>query len=150
MLVDKVYMLGCVLDKAKLGVCKGATTSRRDPHAFLRPIVYSCSDLNHQESFMGAARARILIQGRVQGVSFRYHTMQEARILGLTGWVRNLWDGRVEVLLTGDEEAVKQMIEWCQQGPPSAAVDNVEVAWEEPTAEYNNFRVRINAGGRSS
>jgi acylphosphatase len=72
--------------------------------------------------------------------------MQEARILGLTGWVRNLWDGHVEVLLDGDEDAVKQMIEWCRQGPPSAVVENVEVAWEEPTAEYNNFRVRINAG----
>ncbi len=99
---------------------------------------------------MGAARAHLLIQGRVQGVSFRYFTMQEARMLGLTGWVRNLWDGRVEVLLDGDEEVVKQMIEWCHQGPPSAAVENVEIAWEETTAEYNNFRVRINAGGGPS
>ncbi len=99
---------------------------------------------------MGVARAHLVIQGRVQGVSFRYHTMQEARILGLTGWVRNLWDGRVEVLIAGDEDAVKQMIEWCQQGPPSAVVENVEVAWEEPAAEFNNFRVRINAGGGSS
>jgi acylphosphatase len=76
--------------------------------------------------------------------------MQEARILGLTGWVRNLWDGSVEVLLNGDKVAVKQMIEWCKQGPPSAVVANVEVAWEEPTAEFNNFRVRINAGGGPS
>ena len=99
---------------------------------------------------MGAARAHLLIQGRVQGVSFRYYTMQEARSLGLTGWVRNLWDGRVEVLLDGSEDAVKQMIEWCQQGPPSAVVEDVEVAWEEPTGEFNNFRVRINAGGGPS
>ncbi len=99
---------------------------------------------------MGAARAHLLLQGRVQGVSFRYYTMQEARSLGLAGWVRNLWDGRVEVLLEGDEDVVKQMIAWCQQGPPSAVVDEVEIAWEEPTAEFNNFRVRINAGGGSS
>ena len=99
---------------------------------------------------MGAARARLLIQGRVQGVSFRYYTMQEARMLGLTGWVRNLWDGRVEVLLDGSEDAVKQMIEWCQQGPPSAVVEEVEIAWEETTAEFKNFRVRINAGGEPS
>ena len=99
---------------------------------------------------MGAARAHLFIQGRVQGVSFRYYTMQEARSLGLTGWVRNLWDGRVEVLLDGDEDAVEQMIKWCQQGPPPAVVENVEIAWEEPTAELNNFRVRINAGGGPS
>ncbi|MCK4740926.1 MAG: acylphosphatase [Anaerolineales bacterium] len=99
---------------------------------------------------MGAARAHLLIQGRVQGVSFRYYTMQEAQSLGLTGWVRNLWDGRVEVLLDGSEDAVKQMIEWCQQGPPSAVVEDVEIAWEEPTDEFRNFRVRINAGGGPS
>jgi len=99
---------------------------------------------------MGAARAHLFIQGRVQGVSFRYYTMQEARSLGLTGWVRNLWDGRVEVLLDGDEGAVRQMIEWCQNGPPPAVVENVEITWEEHTVEFNNFRVRINAGGDSS
>lgn len=99
---------------------------------------------------MGAVRARLLLQGRVQGVSFRYYTMQEARSLALTGWVRNLWDGRVEVLLDGDEDAVRQMIEWCQQGPPSAVVEHTEIAWEEPNAEFSNFRVRINAAGRPS
>ncbi len=99
---------------------------------------------------MGAARAHLLLQGRVQGVSFRYYTMQEARLLGLTGWVRNLWDGRVEVLFEGDGDAVKQMIAWCQQGPPTAVVEDVEITWEEPTAEFNNFRVRINAGGAST
>ena len=99
---------------------------------------------------MGAARAHLLLQGRVQGVSFRYYTMQEARSHGLTGWVRNLWDGRVEVLLEGDDDAVKRMIAWCQQGPPSAVVEDVEIAWEEPTAEFSNFRVRINAGGAST
>lgn len=96
---------------------------------------------------MGAVRAHLLLQGRVQGVNFRYYTMQEARSLGITGWVRNLWDGRVEVLLDGDEDAVRQMIEWCQQGPPSAVVEHTEIAWEEPNAEFSNFRVRINAGG---
>ena len=99
---------------------------------------------------MGAARAHLFIQGRVQGVSFRYYTVQEARAHALTGWVRNLWDGRVEVLLEGNDDAVKQMVEWCQNGPPHAAVENVEILWEEPSAEFNNFRVRINAGGRPS
>ena len=99
---------------------------------------------------MGAARAHLFIQGRVQGVSFRYYTVGEARSYGLTGWVRNLWDGRVEVLLDGDEDAVKRMVDWCHHGPPSAVVENVEVLWEEPAAEFINFRVRINAGGRHS
>jgi len=99
---------------------------------------------------MGEARVRLFIQGKVQGVSFRYFTVQEAKSFNLTGWVRNLWDGRVEVLLNGDEEAVKSMVEWCEDGPPSASVENVEISWEEPTNEFTNFRVRINASGGPS
>jgi acylphosphatase len=96
---------------------------------------------------MGETRAHLFIQGKVQGVSFRYFTVQEAKSRNLTGWVRNLWDGRVEVIINGNEEAVKSMVEWCEHGPPSASVENVDISWEEPAAEFTNFRVRINASG---
>ncbi len=95
---------------------------------------------------MKTTRAHLHILGRVQGVSFRYFTLQEAQSVGVFGWVRNLWDGRVEALFEGSEAAVDHMVQWCHQGPPSAVVDDVEIAWEEPTGEFSNFRVRMTAG----
>jgi len=76
--------------------------------------------------------AWLKITGRVQGVFYRQSTRQEAQTLGLLGWVRNLADGSVEALVAGSEPAVKALIDWCQGGPPSAVVDNVEVKWLNP------------------
>lgn len=95
---------------------------------------------------MKKTRAHLHIRGRVQGVSYRYYTLQEAQSVGVFGWVRNLWDGRVEALFEGTEAAVDHMVQWCHQGPTSAVVDDVEIAWEEPTGEFSNFRVRMTAG----
>jgi len=70
---------------------------------------------------------RLLISGRVQGVGFRWHLLAEAERLGLQGWVRNLQDGRVEVLICGEQGAVAELIHWAGIGPPPARVDSVEV-----------------------
>lgn len=78
-----------------------------------------------------AARARVLIGGVVQGVSFRWYTQQRASMLGLTGWVRNLPDGRVEAVFEGSEDAVREMVAWCGTGPRYASVDDVDVTWEK-------------------
>ncbi len=86
-------------------------------------------------------RAHVWISGRVQGVFFRAHTKEVAEKLGLTGWVRNLPDGRVEAVFEGEEEAVKEAIEWCKRGPPLAKVERVEVRYEEPTGEFKDFRI---------
>ncbi len=86
-------------------------------------------------------RAHVWISGRVQGVFFRAHTKEVAEKLGLTGWVRNLPDGRVEAVFEGEEEAVKEAIEWCKRGPPLARVEKVEVRYEEPTGEFKDFRI---------
>jgi acylphosphatase len=59
----------------------------------------------------------------------------------LTGWVRNLWDGRVEAVFEGEESAVRQAISWCQKGEPPARVEDVEVEYQEPTGEFNDFRI---------
>jgi acylphosphatase len=86
-------------------------------------------------------RAHVFISGRVQGVFFRENTKNKARELGVSGWVRNLKDGRVEAVFEGNENEVKRMIEWCHVGPELARVDNVEVIWEEPKGE-NEFKIR--------
>ena len=97
---------------------------------------------------MTTTRAHLWISGQVQGVNFRYYTRQHALRLGLTGWVRNLWDGRVEVLLEGEEAAVRQMVEWCHTGPPAAYVVGVEIEWESPSGTLKNFDIQMTTNGR--
>ena len=67
------------------------------------------------------------VTGRVQGVSFRYYTEQQARRLGVTGWVRNEPDGSVAVHAEGPEDAVDALVDWCRAGPPMARVRHVAV-----------------------
>ena len=86
-------------------------------------------------------RAHVFVSGRVQGVSFRWYTQRQAQELDLTGWVRNLWDGRVEAIFEGDEKAVKDVVAWCHQGPPSARVDELEIKYEAPSGEFKGFRI---------
>ncbi len=90
---------------------------------------------------MAVKRTLLVIKGRVQGVFFRATTQDEAVRLGLTGWVKNLWNGDVEALFEGEEETVKEMIAWCYQGPSYARVDKVEVKWEEATGEFQSFQI---------
>lgn len=87
-------------------------------------------------------RAHVFVSGRVQGVFFRSETRREAKKHGVTGWVRNLPDGRVEAVFEGDEEAVKKLIEFCKHGPPYAKVTRVEVLWENYTSEFSDFEIR--------
>lgn len=87
------------------------------------------------------ARAHVYISGRVHGVGFRYSTMQMAQLLDLTGWVRNLWDGRVEAVFEGPADKVEQAVAWCWRGPRPARVEHVEVSAEAPTGEFKFFRV---------
>ncbi|MGD8553229.1 MAG: acylphosphatase [Anaerolineales bacterium] len=94
---------------------------------------------------MANKRAHVLVSGRVQGVSFRYYTVQEAESVGVEGWVRNLWDGRVEAIFEGEEDAVQHMVRWVQHGPSSAQVDSFELDWQEPVGEFDSFRVRMTA-----
>ena len=88
-------------------------------------------------------RAHVYISGSVQGVSFRWNTQHQAQALGLTGWVRNLWDGRVEAVFEGDESAVRQAVAWCHTGSRPARVDQVDVHYEEPTGEFRSFGIRF-------
>ena len=84
---------------------------------------------------------RFLISGRVQGVGFRYFAHDAARREGVTGWVRNLPDGRVEALVEGDAEAVMRVERALRSGPGGARVDKVFVDGEEPSGAHATFRI---------
>jgi acylphosphatase len=77
--------------------------------------------------------------GRVQGVFFRHTTKTRAAALGLRGWVRNLPDGRVEVLAEGSRAALELLVAFCQEGPPRARVDRLDVTWSDATGEHEGF-----------
>lgn len=87
------------------------------------------------------ARVQVLVSGRVQGVFFRDHTRRWAGSLGLTGWVRNLPDGRVEVLAEGEKDRLDDLLGRLKQGPPMAEVADLEVSWENFKGEFADFRI---------
>ena len=77
-------------------------------------------------------RAHVFVSGIVQGVGYRFTTAKQAKQLGVSGWVRNLPDDRVEGVFEGTKAAVEQMIRWCHKGPLGAVVKDVIVEYEEP------------------
>jgi acylphosphatase len=90
---------------------------------------------------MDTIRAHLIIEGRVQGVFFRDSTRREAIELGLCGWVKNRFDGSVEVVAEGPREKVETLIAWCHHGPPIARVTRVHEIEEDYTGEFDSFRV---------
>jgi acylphosphatase len=86
-------------------------------------------------------RYRVLISGRVQGVFFRANTWKTARSFGLTGWVRNLPDGRVETVFEGKSENAEAMVAWCRTGTPPAQVDHLDVAEESVAGGFTGFDI---------
>jgi acylphosphatase len=90
---------------------------------------------------MGEIARHVSVTGRVQGVFFRAWTRDLAIELGLTGWVRNCPDGRVDMHIEGEEAAVQKMIERLRRGPPSAQVDDVHL-WDVETFDFDDFEVR--------
>ena len=88
-------------------------------------------------------RLRAIVHGRVQGVNFRYYTQLRARQLGVTGYVRNKWDGTVEVVAEGGRPAVERLLAFLHEGPPAAWVERVDVDWQEVAGEFGRFDVRF-------
>jgi acylphosphatase len=88
------------------------------------------------------ARAHVFISGRVQGVFFRSETAHEAKKHGITGWIRNLSDDRVEAVLEGDTENVERLVEFCRHGPRGANVTKIDVIWESYLDEFADFEIR--------
>jgi len=91
---------------------------------------------------MTQKRVHIFVTGRVQGVFFRQATRVIAIKNDVTGWVRNLDDGRVEILIEGGQKCVDSVVEWCRFGPANSRVDDIEIKEEEFVGEHENFEVR--------
>lgn len=87
-------------------------------------------------------RAHVYISGDVQGVFFRGSTRQKANELDLNGWVKNMPDGRVEALFEGASSAVREMIDWCKEGPSPATVEDVDAEHEQPEEDLSGFEIR--------
>lgn len=87
-------------------------------------------------------RVNIIVSGIVQGVNFRRFTQQAARQHGVSGWVRNLPDGRVAGCFEGDDDDVNALISWCRSGPPAGRVDALEVSEEPFAGEFSDFSIK--------
>lgn len=83
-----------------------------------------------------------VVSGRVQGVNFRYYTTLTAHELGVTGWVRNLPNGDVEVVAEGTQAQLNQMVAFLHKGPPAAYVTAVEIEWRKASHVFDSFEVR--------
>lgn len=88
---------------------------------------------------------RIYVSGRVQGVSYRDWVVRTAQRFGLIGWVRNLRDGRVEILADGEDEALGQLVDACREGPPLARVEHVEAVPDTIDKRCKGFTKRFTA-----
>lgn len=88
------------------------------------------------------ARARIRVQGRVQGVGFRAHIEYYAREIGVTGWVRNVGRDSVESVAEGSRDRVERFIKKVKEGPRASRVDEANVEWGEASGEFGDFSVR--------
>ena len=88
-------------------------------------------------------QVHVVISGRVQGVWFRASTKEKAEQLGLTGWVMNTNDGKVEAVFQGEEKILQEMLSWCHQGPPNSKVENVEIIkQQQSTNVFDDFSIR--------
>ena len=91
---------------------------------------------------MGITQFNLLISGQVQGVGYRISARNVAEGLGLTGWVRNIANGRVEITAEGDIVLLEQFVTWSKQGPNYAQVHNVEIKQLSATGEFKGFFIR--------
>ncbi len=91
---------------------------------------------------MEHVQARILIEGRLQSMNFRFQTQQQAQKLGLAGFIRNLADGRIEIEIQGDEGKIEEMLTWCQEEPHGSQIKSILYRYDKPTKHYTDFMVR--------
>lgn len=89
----------------------------------------------------GQACLRMTVSGRVQGVGFRYYVVECAQTLGINGWVRNTWDGKVELAAEGPRPDLEILRDRVRQGPPASFVADVQESWEPPAGKFSRFYV---------
>jgi acylphosphatase len=98
--------------------------------------------MKQKEKEITFRRAILRITGSVQGVGYRYYTFRHARRLGLKGWVRNMADGRVEVLVEGPAEVIDAFSDLLKEGPNMARVEDFQTEWGLWLGEFEDFRIR--------
>ena len=91
-------------------------------------------------------RLHAIVEGRVQGVGFRYFVLDQASALGVTGWVRNRWDGSVEVTAEGVLSKLNQLLNALYRGPRGSYVTGVNTEWQSASGEFKSFQVRMTSG----
>ncbi|MFC1725822.1 acylphosphatase [candidate division KSB1 bacterium] len=87
--------------------------------------------------------AHILVKGLVQGVGYRYFVIRRASSLGLNGWVRNLYNGDVEVEVEGERGLIEDLLKELKHGPPMSSVRDLKINWLEFENKYSNFDARF-------
>ena len=87
-------------------------------------------------------RLKAIVEGRVQGVGFRYFTQEKGIFLGLTGWVRNRWEGTVEVVAEGPRKDVETLLDAVRRGPRADTAQNVKFDFQDATGEFSSFQIR--------
>lgn len=92
--------------------------------------------------FRERSRVHIILRGKVHGVFFRDYAKKEADKMGITGWVRNIDDGGVEIVAEGDKPCLRQFIILCEKGNPLSTVTNVDYEWEEYSGKFNDFYIK--------
>ena len=96
----------------------------------------------NEHSITNLSRLHARVEGRVQGVGFRYFVLETAQSLGVNGWVRNRWDETVEMMAEGERARLDRLLEALRRGPRMSFVSNVQVSWSEGKGEWHDFRVR--------
>lgn len=88
------------------------------------------------------SRLHMQVTGRVQGVGFRYFVQEKALLLDLKGWVRNRWNGSVEIIAEGEKTDLESLLSAVERGPRARTTSAVKCTWLEHTGEFHNFRIR--------
>lgn len=110
---------------------------KKERNAFFYGVWFICYNTG-----MRPVKAHLFIEGRVQGVFYRAFTRNVGVGLGLSGWVRNLYDGRVEAVFEGDRQLIEQAVQECRRGPAGAHVSGIDLTWEEGAGETSGFEIR--------
>jgi acylphosphatase len=99
------------------------------------------NDREMTENVKDLARLHAFINGRVQGVGFRYFVIEKAELLQVTGWVRNTYDGQVEVTAEGLRPILDRFLVYLRHGPPVAYVNDVQTSWQPASGEFSHFEI---------
>ena len=121
---------------------KETNVTPRDESSANEPELQSTIPSSHDQQQLSARAVRVVIEGRVQGVGFRYFTRRLARELGVRGWVRNLTDGRVEALAAAEPETLERFVQRLRAGPRGGRVERLDVKELGEAAGVGEFEIR--------